>query len=80
MPYIKEEDRQRLRRTTRPTTVGELNYLVTKMIIEFLGPNPNYADFNGAVGALECCKLELVRRMVSPYEDAKIEENGDVYP
>lgn len=32
-----------------------------------------------AKGAIECAKLEFVRRVVSPYEDQKILENGDVY-
>jgi len=30
-------------------------------------------------GVLECAKLELYRRIAAPYEDTKIEENGDVY-
>ncbi len=38
------------------------------------------AYFNAVVGALECAKLELYRRMVAPYENGKIAENGDVYP
>ena len=31
------------------------------------------------MGALECAKLELYRRVAAPYEDVKIMENGDVY-
>ena len=30
------------------------------------------------MGVLECCKLEFYRRVAAPYEDIKIEENGDV--
>jgi hypothetical protein len=30
------------------------------------------------IGALENCKMELYRRKIAPYEDIKIEENGDV--
>ena len=30
------------------------------------------------IGALECCKQEYYRAVVGPYEDIKIEENGDV--
>jgi hypothetical protein len=33
-----------------------------------------------ALGAIECCKLEFMRRVVFPYEDGKILANGDVYP
>jgi hypothetical protein len=32
------------------------------------------------VGALEQAKDEFRRRVVHPYEDLKIKENGDVYP
>jgi len=32
-----------------------------------------------ALGAIECAKLEFIRRVVSPYEDTKIASNGDVY-
>ena len=38
-----------------------------------------YAEFNEAIGAIECAKLELYRRMLAPYEDRKIAENGDVF-
>ena len=31
------------------------------------------------MGALECCKLELYRRLVGPYEDEVLEANGDAY-
>jgi hypothetical protein len=31
------------------------------------------------VGALDCTKDEMYRRLTSPYEDKKIEENGDVF-
>ena len=31
------------------------------------------------IGVLECAKLELYRRVAAPYEDDKIDENGDVY-
>lgn len=37
-----------------------------------------YADYNEVIGMLESCKLEFYRRHVSPYEDKKIQKNGDV--
>jgi hypothetical protein len=30
------------------------------------------------ISEVECAKLEFYRRVVSPYEDEKIKENGDV--
>ena len=38
-----------------------------------------YQTLNAIVGSLECCKLEVYRRLASPYEDEKITKNGDVY-
>jgi hypothetical protein len=88
MPYIKRERRNEFYDVQAGalrvgiTDAGELNYIITQMVRRFLaseGTPPRYADFNAAIGALECCKLELYRRMIAPYEDKKIAENGDVY-
>jgi uncharacterized protein DUF6899 len=59
---------------------GDLNYVVTRLVSAKCARMPRYEAFNAVVGALECAKLELYRRMVAPYEDTKIAENGDVYP
>ena len=65
---------------------GELNYQLTNVILGYLsnkadieGRENNYSDFNDVIGALESCKLEFYRRIMLPYEDKKIKENGDVY-
>jgi hypothetical protein len=78
MPYITHEAKNEVA-FVGPKTAGELNYLLTKTVLEYLGKKPNYQLFNDALGALEGCKLELYRRKVAPYEDIKIEQNGDVY-
>jgi len=87
MPYIKVDDRKKFKAVMFPflvsaelnrLTAGELNYLFTKIIDRQLD-NANYARYNEIIGALECCKLELYRRMLIPYEDKKKKENGDVY-
>lgn len=80
MPYIEHQRRLELDEWDEPRTPGELNYQITLKVQSYLGPTPNYARFNDAIGALEGAKLELYRRMVAPYEDQKIRENGDVYP
>lgn len=61
--------------------------------IDFLKPNGNlnyflfalakkqcksYNDYKEFIGELECAKAEIIRRQLSPYEDEKIKENGDV--
>lgn len=80
MPYILFEDRLRLQRTLYPLNAGEINYLISDMINGMLSNTGlSYARANEIIGALECCKLELYRRVIAPYEDKKIIENGDVY-
>jgi len=56
---------------------GNLNYVVSKLLTS-LFPTPNYRCFNDMVGALECCKLELYRKRIAPYEDLKERENGPI--
>lgn len=56
---------------------GLLNYTFSKIINGIL--IKNYKNINEMIGMLECCKLELYRRVAAPYEDAKIKANGDVY-
>lgn len=62
-----------------PGTSGELNYLFTMLIKEYLRNGVNYQKINDVIGALEGAKLEFYRRVVAPYEDEKIKQNGDVY-
>ena len=85
MPYIKQADRPRL--DSLPLcllgqeirTAGELNYAFTVIAAEYFRFHQNYQGINDIVGALEGAKAEFQRRTVGPYEDIKIEENGDVY-
>jgi hypothetical protein len=80
MPYIKEEDRDKVYYDSNPTNAGELNYLFTMIAINYFeGQGGRYQQINDILGALEGCKLELYRRLAAPYEDKKIIENGDVY-
>lgn len=79
MPYIKQQLRQAVR-ATGPETPGELNYLITLLVQAYIEQRgESYQTYNDAVGALESAKLELYRRKIAPYEDQKIQENGDVY-
>lgn len=90
MPYIPQEARDRLDKEDAVydiQTPGELNYALTMICSVYLqnqadkkgNPAPKYYDYNEVMGALECCKLELYRRLVAPYEDESIERNGDVH-
>lgn len=81
MPYIKKERRALLEPKARPTNPGELNYCITLLVRNYISRHPelNYQGINDILGALEGAKLEFYRRVVAPYEDEKIKENGDVY-
>lgn len=85
MPYIKKDQRDLYQHVTFKhlgallTGPGDVNYVITQIVDDYLGPVPNYAEINAVIGALECAKLELYRRVAVPYEDKKITENGDVY-
>lgn len=80
MPYIKQEDKDRLALSASAQTAGELNYLFTKLAIRYIKDNGlSYQKLNDVIGALEGCKLEFYRRVVGDYENLKIQDNGDVY-
>lgn len=82
MPYIKQGDRKFLNKNHQPTDAGELNYLITKLVLDYVHAyeEPSYGAWNEVIGVLECAKQELYRRHVGPYEERKRLENGDVYP
>lgn len=86
MPYIAQGVRKDLKpklskllRFAPNLSEGEINYIITKLLLARLGKKPCYADYNASIGVLECAKLELYRRAVAEYEDVKCDQNGDVY-
>jgi hypothetical protein len=82
MPYITQERRDAIDLDHEiPETAGELNYLFTTIIVDYLNTDngPNYQKINDVMGALEGAKMEMYRRVAIPYEDVKIEQNGDVF-
>lgn len=83
MPYIRQDLRAHLLPTDYPRrarNAGELNYQFTMLAIQYVNDmGLSYEVLNGVVGALESAKAEFQRRVVAPYEDRKIKENGDVY-
>jgi len=87
MPYIKKQDRAKwtkiiaeivgmLKQLPQDSVDGDLNYLFTSIILNSY--EQKYFNYNRAMGMLECCKQELYRKVIGPYENEKIAENGDV--
>ena len=84
MPYIKEERRNVFddfleKLALQVCTEGELNYCIYKLaslVIDRIGKS--YSNLSMCSSAMEHAKLEWYRRKLAPYEDKKIEENGDI--
>ncbi|MHA1169587.1 MAG: DUF6899 family protein [Candidatus Hodarchaeales archaeon] len=88
MPYILQEERAELDELARSLVTqlrngnfrGRLNYFISSVAQGLIEANGvSYSFLNDFIGVLECVKLELYRRVVTPYEDKKILENGDVF-
>lgn len=85
MPYIKRKNREKFKDVElialKCDTEGELNYVITKIIMGYLNKRGliKYAMLNTIVGVLECVRLEFYRRVIKDFENLKKEENGDVY-
>ena len=90
MPYIKQEIRDllddhidklaKIVSEHRFDRAGLVNYITAYLVNRILSQGGRcYASLNMLVGALECCKLEIYRRLAVPYENSKITENGDVF-
>lgn len=80
MPYIDKARRRVIDQGAPCVTAGELNYVITRVLDDYLEVvGLRYSTLNEVVGVLECAKLELYRRIAAPYEDWKLAENGDVY-
>lgn len=91
MPYIKQEYRGKLddamgivasamQAVPDDKQVGAWNYFITQFFVSGMPKEFAYQYIVNVLGTLEAVKLEFYRRMASPYEDVKKEENGDAYP
>lgn len=86
MPYIKQEARtQRMKEALivlkgEIQNKGDLNYVIcqlTGMLIEKTG-GMGYTNVSNWIDGVHGAERELTRRLLNPYEDLKIQENGDV--
>lgn len=85
MPYIKPEERRKFEYAAavlaqQIETPGQLNFVITTILVHYWNRvGIAYDKLNEVIGVLECAKMEAYRRLIGPYEDKKIDENGDVY-
>ena len=90
MPYIKQLDRAALKPYLDYLLLyliekggfkpGWINYIITNILLYWWKSSPqNYETLNAIQGCLDCIGKEFYRRVAVPYEQKKLEENGDVY-
>lgn len=69
---------------SKPIHPGILNYLITELLLHKIDLEtadnelPRYAQLNEIIGILECCKLEIYRRLGKLIEEKAIHINGDL--
>lgn len=80
MPYLNMGVRGSIDSGRKPKTPGELNYAMSQLIKSYIAmKGENYTAYNDIVGAMECLKMEVYRRLTGPYEDKKLLESADVF-
>lgn len=87
MPYLPSSQKERIDRGLIALNLSELkdsgalNYAIHQVVSQYISENKeNYQVYNDIIGALECAKMELYRRLISDYENKKILLNKDVKP
>jgi hypothetical protein len=83
MPYIKKRERDKITKGLTLAledidTKGELCFAIYYLMKEFAEMEMNFDNASNAIAAADCAKLEFYRRILAPYEDQKIQENGDI--
>lgn len=87
MPYIEALSRERLDPLLYPLQVtiesrGDLTYCFTKLLLSQLPPRDQwtYTLLSSLRATLHDASDEYYRRVMVPFENAKKDVNGDVYP
>lgn len=93
MPYINQKNRKEVKKqldemikhlekkglvAENKDVDGILNYIICNILLSVYNKKHGYANYNRMMGVIECIKQELYRRVISPYEDKKIKEHGDI--
>lgn len=86
MPYTKQEDRTPDIINSIACLVneiknkGDLNYTICQLTAELIlkTGGMSYTNVSNWIDGVDGAERELTRRLLNPYEDEKIRENGDV--
>lgn len=85
MPYTKQKDRNDIdveieRLLSFITSKGDLNYTICELVGRLIlnSEKISYTTMSEWIDGVHDAEAELRRRILEPYEDLKIEQNGDV--
>ena len=86
MPYITKQEKTELKPLLDQVSIstpGSLTYAVSILMMSYLKPTVNnplsFTSLNSVIGAVERALDEFKRRILDPYEQQKIRDNGDIY-
>lgn len=81
MPYLSSGVRRAaLEPQMRPQDGAELNYVICRLIDRYIADaGLRYPTLQAIDGALDLAKAEFQRRVVEPYEQMKLFDNGEVF-
>ena len=82
MPYILDSERKNYSPLIGDAYKhpGQLNFSISKLACYYISDlGESYKTYNDIIGALECAKQELYRKIVSKYEDKKEKESGTIW-
>lgn len=87
MPYITKDRREKFngdienivnKIQENGNAVGDINYIISKIIWKLFDNNRRYSNANELMGVLQGVQQEFYRRKVAVYEDEAIQKNGDI--
>lgn len=79
MPYVDQDTKDELE-TRNPATPGELTYVLQQDLERYIETRGlSYATLAECLGSLAGAEHDLVRRVLTPYEERKQRENGDAW-
>lgn len=84
MPYVDQQTRERLEGdppNNHAITAGQLTYDIQQLLVIYLEDRGvSYQTMAECLGALEGAKADFANRVLTPYEERKRRDNGDVWP
>lgn len=84
MPYIENEARHKFEKAineiaTFISSKGDLNFAISEIVGQLiLKGDVGYTSISNWIDGVHGAERELTRRLLNPYEDLKIAQNGDV--